>query len=347
MAVSNPAPVTLGAAYEAAGKTKLNGYYRMQDMTPSICAAVEEEDDQLQIIDARDNKVYWVAKLKDGHCWMTQNLDLDLGVATLTHNSTTLYHDDTDLGWGTDTVTISWTPTNSTISANASGSFTGWVDDDNYPSSADPGNWYYAGYDGTTLLPNTAVNYLTSADRVTSGGVTTVYDDANYTNAYFRDAPFVGSGTSNNGTHGHVGNYYNWSAAVASNDTSAYVTNTRSDISNNPQNSICPAGWRLPTVSTDSNTTVGSTNEFSRLNLLYNNGVTNSPAGLELAPLYFTRAGSVYESLNFSGKQGSYNSSTVNASYGEYLLRISVGFLDVGSSGYSRSGSYSVRCIAR
>ena len=89
---------TLSAAYAAAGKTKQNGYYKLQDMNSSICGMVDVTDDELQVIDTRDNKVYWIAKLKDGHCWMTQNLDLDLGIATLTHNSTTLHHDDTDIG---------------------------------------------------------------------------------------------------------------------------------------------------------------------------------------------------------------------------------------------------------
>ena len=31
-----------------------------------------------QLLDTRDNKVYWVTKLADGNCWMTQNLDYDI-----------------------------------------------------------------------------------------------------------------------------------------------------------------------------------------------------------------------------------------------------------------------------
>ncbi len=54
----------------------------MQEMTPEICANTPEstatEDHQKQLIDSRDGKTYWVAKLKDGNCWMTQNLSLDL-----------------------------------------------------------------------------------------------------------------------------------------------------------------------------------------------------------------------------------------------------------------------------
>lgn len=49
----------------------------MQEMTSTIC----ENTGQLatkQLRDARDGKYYWVSRLADGRCWMTQNLDLDL-----------------------------------------------------------------------------------------------------------------------------------------------------------------------------------------------------------------------------------------------------------------------------
>ncbi len=77
-------------AFEAAGKTKTNGYYAMQDMTEEICAAVpkkisEFEANETQLIDLRDNKIYFVSKLQDGRCWMTQNLNFELDA-----NGTTL-----------------------------------------------------------------------------------------------------------------------------------------------------------------------------------------------------------------------------------------------------------------
>jgi len=60
----------------------------MQEVTPEICANTSEATtlgaNQFQLTDKRDNKKYWVAKLKDGNCWMTQNLDLDLNGRTLT-----------------------------------------------------------------------------------------------------------------------------------------------------------------------------------------------------------------------------------------------------------------------
>ena len=321
-AVSYAAPVTLYDAYYAANKTMLNGYYKLQDMNSSICSAVDVEDDELQVIDIRDNKVYWIAKLKDGHCWMTQDLKLDLD------SSTTLTHADTDLGWGSDTATTSWTPVRSTIptsNISSSGSISGWTNDYNTPYSANLGDWYYAGYSGTgDVLPSTTVNYLTTTNTT-----------------YFKTTPYAV-----NGEHGHIGNYYNWSAAVASNDTSAYTTSTYSDITANPQNSVCPAGWRLPTASSAGSSTAGSTNEFMRLNYIYNNGSTGNSKAMEGSPLFFARGGYVSgSSLRSSGYYGYYWSSTVNDSSTAYYLDFYATnvFLNNGNRYYGRL----VRCVAR
>ena len=354
--VGAPSPLTLSGSYAAAGKTKLNGYYKMQDMNSSICEAVDVEDDQLQVIDARDNKIYWIAKLKDGHCWMTQNLDLDLGVNTLTSGTPTLYHGDTDLGWGSDTATQSWTPANATLNvtydSSMKGTFPsmGTATSDNYaPKSLDVGDWYYAGYDGSTLLPSTTVNYLTSNNRTTSGGVTTVNNGSGVD--YYSTAPFTGTGTSNNGEHGHLGNYYNWSAAVASNDTSSYTSSTYGNIANSPQSSICPAGWRLPTITTASPTydSAGSANEFARLVYLYNSNhyATASSAKLELSPLFFARGGYVFgSSLSNPDSSGYYWSSTVSSSSYTFGLNFFATSVNSASSGDRRVG-FSIRCVAR
>ena len=65
----------------------LNDLVYMQDMTPEICAATAEHTTK-ELIDARDDgsgitKKYWVTKLKDGHCWMTQNLAYDFKQGTV------------------------------------------------------------------------------------------------------------------------------------------------------------------------------------------------------------------------------------------------------------------------
>lgn len=76
--------------------SNLSDLVYMQDMSPNICnntyptatdllSMTEAEKTEAamhpvtkQLYDIRDGKQYWVAKLADGNCWMTQNLALDL-----------------------------------------------------------------------------------------------------------------------------------------------------------------------------------------------------------------------------------------------------------------------------
>lgn len=58
----------------------------MQEMTPEICAQADPLT-TAQLIDQRDDKTYWVTKLPDGQCWMTQNLDYDGGGTKYTNSS--------------------------------------------------------------------------------------------------------------------------------------------------------------------------------------------------------------------------------------------------------------------
>ena len=336
---TQPIPVTLSMAYENAGKQKLNGYFKLQDMTMDICNATEvlDEGSQTQLIDIRDNKVYWATKLQDGHCWMTQNLDLNLS------SSVALTNADTDLN-----TVASWTPVRSTINAvtdaSTPGSITGWTNDANTPYSVDTGNWYW----------KNSPFYDSSICDQTIGGIT--YQSCNYlvkTNSaswatYFSTTPYA-----SNGTHGHVGNYYNWSAAVASNDTSSYTTSTFDNIANNPPNSICPKGWRLPTVASQAPdyTVAGSKDEFSRLAYLYANYTGNigiPSEGLERSPLYYSRSGNIHDSeLYRAGGSGYGWSSTVNTSVSIYFLGFESSAILPQHANSTRVTGYQIRCLAR
>ena len=269
----------------------------MQEMTPETCA-VSVENETKQLIDIRDNKSYWVTKLADGNCWMTQNLDLDLSTTT------TLTPEDSD-------VTANWTPSRATISGAANLNTTNWANNNNNPYSFDPGNYYF---DGTYYnYSSVTCNYLTATCN------------------HFAQTPY-----ELNGEHGHIGNYYNWSAAVASNDTSA-TTAAGTDINT----SICPKGWRLPH---GYRSTQG--NDFATLNTAYG-GATSSDSVLLANPLFFVRGGDVNSgSLSNSAYGGHYWSSTAYSATNAAFL----GFLssDVGTSASSNRGNgFSVRCLAR
>lgn len=96
----------------------------MQDFTASQCNSMSRGE-QIQLMDSRDGKMYWVAKLPDGNCWMTQNLDLDLST------SKALTSADTN-------IPKNWTPrTSTTTTISGYNSDTG--------KSYNPGDKYYEG----------------------------------------------------------------------------------------------------------------------------------------------------------------------------------------------------------
>lgn len=168
-------------------------YYRMQDMTSEICQAATTMGGgaQMQLIDDRINldgekRLYWVAKLADGNCWMTQNLDLDL-IAGHTYT-----HTDTDLGWSPNNfdANATWTLTGgpSTIAWDSeAGAFTGWQNSNTLPYSANPGEKYYYTSNSTA----NDIQYNSMQDCVNAG-----HTDCE---------------------HYHAGNYYNWTSAIAQN----------------------------------------------------------------------------------------------------------------------------------
>lgn len=325
IAVSRVTPMSLLDSYRQAGKTMVNGYYTMQDMTTDICNNTDIFDEQLEVIDIRDNNVYWIAKLhtdKDnpniGQCRMTENLDLNL--ETTPDKVLPLTSENTDLnlygsmgytsanGYSCSNPTnpeatltadcsgkgeiITWAPVRSTI-PNGSLSSTTWTNSTSSPYS----------YDSGLYSPNGLMN-----------------------------------------GHGYTGNYYNWSAAVASNNSGSYN-------SGNAPNSICPAGWRLPnTASTEGGY------EFSKL--LYAYGITTDDKNtsgyatggnnkITSSPLYFVKSGYISNgALKDRPYGGRYWSNSVLSS--SLSLRLDFDSNSVTPSVEGSKGvGFSVRCIAR
>ena len=67
---------TFNAAYADANKSQLSGHYKMQDGTDDICKEIYVGATET-LIDTRDNTTYMAGRLKDGNCWMLDNLALD------------------------------------------------------------------------------------------------------------------------------------------------------------------------------------------------------------------------------------------------------------------------------
>ena len=333
--VAYPAPATLFDAFEAAGAEQLYGYYQMQDMTSSICSAVEADESELQVIDNRDNKVYWIAKLADGNCWMTQNLDLDI-------DSTKTYtHADTDLGWGnTINSSATWTPTRSTNNVPWCSGGT-WFSQDRYcenttPESYDPGEliWNTVQSNGSDWS-SYKFNCDFTASIPTCPGTNPL---STYT-------------SSTGSTHYHLGNLYNWNAAVAMNDTSSYVTSGETI-----NQSICPAGWTLPKAYSYYDSGIDDYVIESDFYTLWDTYGCYSDSGdcidnvLIPEPLYFTMGGEYDRLLTSVGHVSFYWSSTVGNGV-EYAAAGWFGGQDhmIGyANGYNfRGKGSSVRCLAR
>ena len=334
----------LDTAFAAAGKMKVyeeggKSYYAMQDMDSQICSLVGNTgaSTATQLVDIRDNNLYWVAKLDDGKCWMTSNLDLDIGGT----NTAQLNSNNTDIS------------TDPNIYAN-SGIYSDYsVSDGVYtwnPVSTAITSSYYI--DNTTVKPSAwpTNNYTTP---YSAEGRDNYYYSSNSTG---NDTRYTSLKACTDAGHSEAdckryfaGNYYNWTAAIASNNS--INISTAGTIATN---SICPKGWRLPNASPTNN----EYNEFGIM--LYKAGITlNLSAGNESVgykaggfnklrsnPYYFVRSGNIDGgTLYGSGVNGFYWSSTVSSS--TYAYGLSFDGTDIYPG--RNSGRYlgrSVRCIA-
>ena len=298
-----------------------NGITTMQEMTPEICAAAKEGD-TMRLKDTRDGKYYWVAKLADENCWMTQNLDLDLStVGTLT-------------------------PESSDVSAD-------------WNFSREGGNWYTAANQGSTSysaiqawdLGEYAITNPTATSNISCSPSSDlsecIYQFTNISGTTpFTEAinegklPNENIAVSGNQYDAHytVGDYYSWPAATAGSGIGID--------SGDAADSICPANWKLPKAGNP------NTENGSFYNLLNQYGLISSPPSgnnnIATSPLYFVRSGyvrTIDHELNYAGHMGQYWTNRAFSSSFGYNLGFDRG--SVNLSGFdARFGGDSVRCVA-
>ena len=142
-----------------------------------------------------------------------------------------------------------------------------------------------------------------------------------------------GSSTSYISTSGttqyRLGNYYNWTAAVALNDSSSCTTaGVLLD------QSICPAGWTLPR---------GGYGPSTYYDLLY-----RYSGNLWLSPTYLPLTGTWSGSYDMVGYTGAFwATGAKNADRAYYIDFSSDNSRNVGTGGYDRDMGLPIRCIAR
>ena len=228
----------------------------------------------------------------------------------------TYTHYDTDLGWAILDSDVTWRPTYSTVNF-VGATVSGWQVDYT-PQSANPGDIYY----------------YTSGSDVNDTQYDSLQDCAN------------GGHTELECKHYHVGNYYNWPATMASNNDSP-VRN-----GNDIVNSICPAGWRLPSI---------NNNEFENLLLSYDviggtGSTVYTTGGFDIVrsmPIYFVRSGNIEwnsNKLDGVGARGGYWSSTATDSCSATYTSFESGTIYPGYCNVNfpiKRVGYPVRCVAR
>ena len=303
----------IGVGDIVAPRILFNGITTMQEMTPQICADALEND-TVRLQDTRDGKYYWVAKLADGNCWMTQNLDFDLGGHTLTPDDS-----DVDSDWNYESEGGDWY-TSVLAGSNSNDAIQGW-DLGDYVWRT-PTSTKYCQTD-TNLSESSCSSYWQSTAGMTA--MTEPRTDGVTVDGSTYDAHYL------------VGNYYSYQAATA---------DTAPPGSGDASSSICPAGWQLPTSGDDRNNTPGSF-----YYLLNQYSLTSTPTSgnnnIATSPLYFVRSGYVAprENLYTAGGWGSYRSvrsTTIRIANGLYFDSSSVS----PSGSNSRNQGISVRCVA-
>jgi len=201
------------------------------------------------------------------------------------------------------------------------------------------------------MLTNLAYVGGTSNGGVDTYGDTKTLTLGSTTNSYTVPYYFIPSGanpttnptapsTSTTGT-GQLGYLYNWCAAMgAQNGTNGQPNTSACSSASSPlpnmSISICPAGWRLPTIS--------PTNEFAALNTAINGGVSNTIAGFK-TNWFAQQSGYARSGLFGNGVNMGYWSSSQQSAVNGYYIDYNGSLLNTAQSNTKYIG-FGVRCIA-
>ncbi len=317
-------------------------YTYMQDVDKSVCNNLPAGA-EFQLRDKRDEKIYWIGKLSDGLCWMTQNLDLDLKQGQVLTSVLS------------DTPSFTLSDKEGTLPSDTIISSAVWEWSDSSVRSYDPGVNIFL--DGKTLskAPDAVLTteWFSLEDSGLDSSWTVTYDE------YFVQASqFVGTDgisicsktaggmisdknldypqcrvyyyeyllvRARYDVHYMQGNYYSYGAATARSNTGRTTIDA--------PYSICPSGWKLP-ISRSGNSMWQAA------------GVTTAALAMA-SPNYYILAGRIISSpLEDVGSRGYYWSASSNSD-NAYTFQ----FAATGSPNfYGNNGKgcgMSVRCVAR
>lgn len=322
----------------------------MQDMTSDVCRNTREHYTK-QLIDARDGKSYWVAKLKDGRCWMTQNLALTITQEMIDNGSINSGNTDIAFTWGNEPA---WTDGKSWDALGIDYLLQNYPGKYVKPSVTWEGssNFDYTGYDATASL-GFAEKILTNPIApetcdITNNDITTckwIMDVQGWTPNYAAtEANTVDAVNKTYDAHYLVGSYYQYNTATAG--TGAELTNDAA------VGSICPKGWMIP-VDLDEFSglfySYGMMKDKHSMNGTISGAIDGKTYNIATNPLYFTRLGDFYTNkLSGIGGYGTYWSSVAdgNDESAAYVMDFNEERVAVSVSS-DKDSFFLVRCVAR
>ncbi len=316
--------VVISAVANPITVTSLQQVTYMQNLTPQICKDTAA-DVTKQLVDMRDGKKYWVAKLRDGNCWMTQNLALDLTTKGLSPVDS-----DVSAEWNgrsayppTDTNAVELVGKSALSAATATNSWNfgkvvaavpelvqrcaDFKSTDNFAEKCALSG--FVDVSGDNWQPTFTA---------TTGNITLQGDGqgVSYTNEYVAvryNDPNDPSKGGEYDAHYLIGNYYQFNAALAG----SVVWGSNTDA---PE-SICPKNWQLPTASSADSafTTSGS---FAYMLAQYGLATSSSVGvvsgtqyDIRKKPIYMFRAGRTDTAsgvISYVGSWGYYWSRTAS-----------------------------------
>ena len=258
----------------------------MQDLDEAVYASMKLEK-QYQLIDKRDGKMYYIAKLKDGNVWMTQNLDFDL------YDGIVLSPETSDVA---QEITMDLTP----MGRNTDSS-THYYYFDNY--MYDQGDYYCPSgycYRPTDLV---SLDEIEQDDKNYHYALGNRYSYSAATADYFPQCvKYEIDNTEYNNCYNRYNNEYSGQDA---------------------ETSICPAGWTLPSSKSGQRASI---TDFGRaIGLSSDNSGMDYP--IFASPIYLVGNGYIYvyqSSVSYNTNNGNnyayYWTSTNSGSYNAYYL---------------------------
>lgn len=284
----------------------INDITDMQDMTSDVCNNSKVLETK-QLRDTRDNKYYWVTKLADNGCWMTQNLALDLSTST-------------PLTPATSDVASNWTPKFSTATSATNSTI---LKDNTGQRSWNLGSYYITKPNGTTTCGS---KHNSLADC----------------KSFFTALATPTSANGNANAHWLAGNYYQWNAATAG--SGGEISKGQAESSICPKGWRLPEGGENITTPGSFGSLLkaysiknGDAESMAK--------IVSAPIYLVRAGNVAQDANSLLFAAALGGDY--WSSTPDSEPDKAYTLSISYAVNVTLSSSWERHGGFSVRCVAR